>query len=149
MLAPFWADRGLGESGAVHVQAFANSVVVQWETYLPAGEACHGGARLVDRGALDGAHGSNADCTWALRCSDASQTPALSFSAFSTESDYDHVRVFDGADASATELGAFHGDTTVRARAGRLSARSVSQSRSILYVRARRLTARNGGFRRG
>jgi hypothetical protein len=31
MLAPFWADLDLGESGAVYVQAFADSVVVQWD----------------------------------------------------------------------------------------------------------------------
>ena len=32
VLAPFWADLDLGESGAVYVQAFAGSVVVQWDT---------------------------------------------------------------------------------------------------------------------
>ena len=32
VLAPFWADLDLGESGAVYVQAFVDSVVVQWDT---------------------------------------------------------------------------------------------------------------------
>ena len=42
VLAPFWADLDLGETGAVYAQAFADSAVVQWEavsygTMLPSG----------------------------------------------------------------------------------------------------------------
>jgi hypothetical protein len=34
VIAPFWADLDVGESGAVYVQAFAESVVVQWDEVL-------------------------------------------------------------------------------------------------------------------
>jgi hypothetical protein len=35
----------------------------------------------------------------------------LRFSTFATESNFDHVYVYDGAGDSATQLGDFHGDT--------------------------------------
>ena len=39
------------------------------------GDPCDGGASAVDSGTLDGAHGADADCAWALSCSDSSQVP--------------------------------------------------------------------------
>ena len=38
-------------------------------------DPCDGGASAVDSGTLDGAHGSYADCAWALSCSDSSLVP--------------------------------------------------------------------------
>ena len=55
----------------------------------------------------DGNYEDNASCGWAIRCPNGS--PTLDFTEFETESDWDFVRVFDGADNSADMLGELTG----------------------------------------
>ena len=58
-----------------------------------------GSARLFDE--------DNAACDWRIACPSGKAT--LDFTEFATESDYDFVTVYDGADASAPKLGELSG----------------------------------------
>ena len=73
---------------------------------------------LADSGALsDGAnrqygwqqYGDNADCRWALSCSDPAAVPTLAFSSFKTEGGYDFVAIFDGPGTTAPRLAMLSG----------------------------------------
>ena len=55
----------------------------------------------------DGNYEDSASCGWAIRC--PSGAPTLDFTEFETESDWDFVRVFDGADNNAPRLGELTG----------------------------------------
>jgi hypothetical protein len=72
-------------------------------------DPCDGGVSLIDAGSLDGSHGSDAICSWALSCSNTSQVPVLSFSAFETEAGYDFVNIHDGVDETHTQVHALAG----------------------------------------
>ena len=80
----------------------------------PASDPCDGGATLTaDSGSFtDGSGNSNyadnRNCTWLIRPSNGG-TVTLSFDSFNTERSYDEVTVYDGANASARELGSFSG----------------------------------------
>ena len=55
----------------------------------------------------DGNYEDNAACDWRIACPTGKAT--LDFTEFATESDYDFVTVYDGADASAPKLGELSG----------------------------------------
>ena len=55
----------------------------------------------------DGNYEDNAACDWRIACPNGKAT--LDFTEFATESDYDFVTVYDGADASAPKLGELSG----------------------------------------
>ena len=46
------------------------------------GDACSGGATVVDAGALGGTYGNNVECVWSLSCSDTSDSATIEFSSF-------------------------------------------------------------------
>ena len=83
------------------------------------GTTCVAGAavNLVDFGTLRGLHSNDADCTWALYCSDPAKIARLDFSTFGTETGNDFVYVFDGASADAPLMGEpLHGTVMPRAQ---------------------------------
>ena len=76
------------------------------------GDPCDGGMDLnVPSSTIvfqpDGNYEDNAACDWRIACPSGKAT--LDFTEFATESDYDFVTVYDGADASAPKLGELSG----------------------------------------
>ena len=63
-------------------------------------------ASLTDGGMVDkcGGYSNGLSCQWTLTCSNSMMHPTLSFSSFSTESNFDWVNVFDGEVDSSTRL---------------------------------------------
>ena len=85
----------------------SGAFTLTWTITAPpqSGDPCAGGVEWTDSAALDGAHGDNADCTWALTCTDSTRVAQVSFSAFDMESNFDFVYVYDGGSTSAAALG--------------------------------------------
>eukprot|EP01051_Picozoa_sp_SAG22_P019857 SAG22_NODE_3801_length_1526_cov_1.814296_2_plen_292_part_00 len=76
------------------------------------GNTCKPVTVLTDRGAVDdgeGRYADGTDCRWSLRCSDRSRVPALTFSRFETESNFDFVTVYDGDDTGAPQMARLSG----------------------------------------
>ncbi|CAM1345488.1 CUB domain-containing protein [Tenacibaculum amylolyticum] len=79
-----------------------------------AANPCDGGATLTANngsfadGSGNSNYADNRNCTWLIRPENGG-TVTLNFDSFNTESGYDFVRVYDGANDSATELGEFSG----------------------------------------
>jgi hypothetical protein len=67
---------------------------------------CNVGLTLHDAGSLGTPTGyeNYADCRWTLECTDAATTPLLSFAAFETESNHDHLSVYDGSTIHGLQL---------------------------------------------
>ena len=66
------------------------------------GDPCNGGMMLNNpTGTIvfqpDGDYGDNAACVWSITCGNG-QPPQVEFSEFATETDYDFVNLYDGAE---------------------------------------------------
>ena len=75
---------------------------------------CNGVAACSGQQSWDGGPGinnyhDNSDCFWAGQCSDSSMSVVLHFTEFDLESNFDHVRVYDGTSSSAPLVGDFSG----------------------------------------
>jgi hypothetical protein len=64
---------------------------------------------LYDSGGAAGNYGDNENCSFLISPGGSPAQITLSFSAFSTESGWDGLLVYDGTDASGTLLGSFSG----------------------------------------
>ena len=51
---------------------------------------------MVDSGLVEsGEYGNSADCSWSMTCSNSTFVPTLTFTAFSTEANFDYVYFYD------------------------------------------------------
>lgn len=108
-------------SGSAMTVVFTSDSSVQYAGFLAeyfmvqAEQTCDTSESYIIDNASEGSfgcegYGNSVDSSWLLEAA-ANMKLSLSFSVFDTESYYDYVRVYDGANSDATRLGSFYGNT--------------------------------------
>lgn len=75
-------------------------------------DACQSpGLSLQNSGEVDhtGGHGDGEDCQWVLTCTN--DHPTITFDSFDTETNFDFVNIYDGANVNAAVMAHLHGTT--------------------------------------
>eukprot|EP01052_Picozoa_sp_SAG31_P014596 SAG31_NODE_913_length_11064_cov_4.529594_5_plen_739_part_00 len=93
-----------------------NSTQMAQSSFPSSSNPCDGGLPMLDWGYIDFVTSNFTDvkeCLWELSCSDATKTPALNFSSFQSEHDYDYVFIYDGDSSSDTQISRLHGKKNI------------------------------------